>query len=96
MCLVDSYDKSICGRSHTDHGPGSKENLVKMICSPASGEASLLGGVSHPEMFCVSVGGTTISGLLGLRTKSKSFGILLSILCHFSGHPKSKNNSKPR
>ena len=35
----------------------AKENLVKMICSPASGVESLLGGLSHPEMFCNSVGG---------------------------------------
>ena len=65
-----------------------------MIYSPASGVESLLGGISHPEKFFVNLlEVTTIPGIFGLGKKT-SFGILLSIFCHFSGHPKSKINSK--
>ena len=61
MLVVNSYDKSICRLPNTGHDPGSKENLVKMICSPPSGVVSFLGGISHPEMFCVPVGGNNNS-----------------------------------
>ena len=93
MCIVDSYDKSIYRRYHTGYGPGSKEDLVKMICSPASGVESFLGGISHPEMFCKSVGGNDNFRHTRFR-KGNKFCILLSILCHVPGRRRSKINSK--
>ena len=71
----------------------ARKNLVKMICSPASGVESLLGGISHPEMYCESLGGNNNFRHTRFRKENK-FCILLSILCHFPGRPKSKINSK--
>ena len=82
MLVVNSYDKSICRLPNAGHDPGSKENLVKMICSPPSGMVSFLGGISHPEMFCVDVGGNDNSRCTRSR-KNKSFGILVSIFVLF-------------
>ena len=64
-----------------------------MICSPASRVESLLGGISHPEMFCKSVGGNDNFRRTRFGKENK-FCTLLSILCHVLGHRKSKTNSK--
>ena len=66
-----------------------------MICSPASGVESLLGGLSHPEMFYKSVGGNDNFRHTRFRKKT-SFCIVISILCHLPGHPtrKEKNAEK--
>ena len=86
VCIVDSYDKSICRLSNTGHDPGSKENLVKMICSLPSRVLAFPGGLFHPEMFCVDVGGTN-----NLRfTRSNKILLFPYILCCFPGHPKSE------
>ena len=82
MCVVDSYDKSILSTLNTGHDPGSKENLVKMICSLPSGVLSFLGGIFHPEMFCVDVGGN--NHLRFTRSKNK---ILVSFI-YFVWSPK--------
>ena len=73
MCVVDSYDKSICRLLNTGHDPGSKENLIKMICSLPSGVLTFLGGIFHPEIFCVDVGGN--NNLRFTRSKNKIFGV---------------------
>ena len=72
----------------------AKKNLVKMICSPASGVASLLGGFSHPEMFCVSVGSNNNFRYTRFRNKISVFCCLFCAIALVTQSLKSK--SKPR
>ena len=83
MCVVDSYDKSICRLPNTGHDPGSKENLLKMICSLPSRVLAFHGGLSHPEMFYYNERGNN-----DLRsTRSNKILFLSSISCCFPDHP---------